>query len=103
MPDPRLEQLAQVLVNYSTEVKPRDRVGIVASPLAAPLMREIVRHVLRAGGYPYPLMGYDTYLGYFGFDDVFLTEANEDQLRHVSQIESMLRGEFEALDHPAQQ
>jgi leucyl aminopeptidase (aminopeptidase T) len=39
MPDPRVEQLAQVLVNYSTEVKPRDRVGIVGSPLAAPLMR----------------------------------------------------------------
>jgi aminopeptidase len=97
MPDPRLEQLAQVLVNFSTEVKPRDRVGIVASPLAAPLMRELVRHVLRAGGYPYPLMGYDTYLGYFGFDDVFLTEANEEQLQHVSQVETLLRAEFEGL------
>lgn len=97
MPDPRLEQLAQVLVNYSTEVRPRDRVGIVASPLAAPLMRELVRHVLRAGGYPYPLMGFETYLGYFGFDDVFLTEANEDQLKHVSQVETLLRAEFEAL------
>jgi aminopeptidase len=97
MPDPRLEQLAQVLVNYSTEVKPRDRVGIVGSPLAAPLMREIVRQVLRAGGYPYPLMGYDTYVGFFGFDDVFLTEGNDDQLQHVSQVESMLRGEFEAV------
>jgi aminopeptidase len=97
MPDPRLEQLARVLVNYSTEVKPRDHVAVVASPLATPLVREIVRQVLRAGGYPYPLMGYDTYLGYLGFDDVYLTEANEDQLQHVSRIESMLRGEFEAL------
>jgi aminopeptidase len=97
MPDPRLEQLAQVLVNYSVEVKPRDRVGIVASPLAVPLMRELVRYTLRAGGYPYPLMGHDTYVGYFGFDDVFLTESNDDQLKHVSQIESMLRGEFEGL------
>jgi aminopeptidase len=97
MPDPHLEQLAQVVVGYSTEVKPRDRVGIVGSPLAAPLMREMVRQVLRAGGYPYPLMGYDTYLGYFGFDDVFLTEASEDQLQHVSQIEAKLRGEFEGL------
>jgi len=97
MPDPRVEQLAQLLVNYSTEVKPRDRVGIVGSPLAAPLIRETVRHVLRAGGYPYPLMGYGSYLGYFGFDDIFLTEANEDQLQHVSQVESMLRSQFEAL------
>jgi aminopeptidase len=92
-----VEQLAQVLVNYSTEVKPRDRVGIVASPLAVPLMRELVRQVLRAGGYPYPLMGHDSYLGLFGFDDVFFAEANDDQLEHVSQVESMLRGEFEAL------
>jgi aminopeptidase len=92
-----MEQLAQVLVNYSTEVKPHDRVGIVGSPLAAPLMRELVRQVLRAGGYPYPLMGYDTYLGYFGFDDVILTEANADQLNHVSEIETKLRAEFEGL------
>ncbi len=97
MPDPRLEQLARVLVNYSTEVKPGDHVAVVASPLATPLVREIVRQVLRAGAYPYPLMGYDTYIGYFGFDDVFLTEANDDQLEHVSRIESMLRGEFEAM------
>jgi aminopeptidase len=97
MPDPRVEQLAQVLVNYSVEVKPRDRVAIVASPLAAPLIRELVRYTLRAGGYPYPLMGFDTYLGYFGFDDVFLAEANEDQLNHVSEIEAKLRCEFEGL------
>ncbi|MBM3122290.1 MAG: aminopeptidase, partial [Chloroflexi bacterium] len=97
MADPRLEQLASVLVNYSTEVKPKDRVGIVASPLAAPMVRELVRQVLRAGGYPYPLMGYDSYIGYFGFDEIFLSEANDDQLQHVSQIETMLRGEFEAL------
>ena len=97
MPDPRLEQLASVLVNYSTEVKPGDRVGIVGSPLAAPLMRELVRQVLRAGGYPFPLMGYENNLGYFGFDDIFLTEANEDQLQHVSEAEALLRAEFEAL------
>ncbi|MCJ7677232.1 MAG: aminopeptidase [Anaerolineales bacterium] len=97
MADPRLEQLARVLVNYSTAIKPRDRVGIVGSPLAAPLIRLIVRQVLRAGGYPYPLMGYDSYLAYFGFDDIFLTEASEEQLRHVSSVETMLRGDFEAL------
>jgi aminopeptidase len=97
MADPRVEQLAQVLVNYSTEIKPRDRVGILGSPQARPLMRELVRKVLHAGGYPYPLMGYDTYAGYFGFDDVFLTEANEDQLNHVSQVERLLRSEFESV------
>jgi aminopeptidase len=97
MADPRLEQLARVLVNYSTEIKPRDHVGVIASPLATPLVREIVRQVLRAGGYAYPLLGFDTYPGYFGFDDIFLTEANDDQLQHVSRIERMLRSEFEAL------
>ncbi len=97
MADPRLEQLARVLVNYSTAIKPRDHVAVIASPLATPLVREIVRQVLRAGGYPYPLMGYDTYLGYLGFDDVFLTEANDDQLQHVSRVEAMVRGEFEAM------
>jgi aminopeptidase len=97
MPDARLEQLASVLVHYSTEVKPRQHVAVIGSPAAQPLMREIVRQVLRAGGFAYPMMGFDTYLGYFGFDDIFLSEGSDEQIEHVSRVEAMVRGEFEAM------
>jgi len=35
MADPRLEQLARVLVNNSTAIKPRDHVAVIASCDAA--------------------------------------------------------------------
>ncbi len=52
MSDSRHARLADVLVGYSTRVQPDDLVLIEASVLAAPLVREIYRSVLRAGGHP---------------------------------------------------
>jgi aminopeptidase len=52
MHDPRLEKLADVLVNYSTAVKPNDVVRLSGSPICRPLLVEIYRAVVRAGGHP---------------------------------------------------
>jgi aminopeptidase len=54
MVDPRIEQLADVLVAHSTRVKEGDLVVIEASPVAAPLVRALYRRLLRAGGQPEP-------------------------------------------------
>jgi aminopeptidase len=97
MPDPRLTHVAQTLVRYSTNVRPGDRVAIYAGLPAEPLAAEVFREVLHAGGYPYPLLGYDSYLGMGGFDEIFFREANEDQIRHISGIEAMTRGELEVM------
>jgi aminopeptidase len=48
-----LERLAAVLVDYSTGVREGDLVCIDTGPAAAPLVREIWRHVLEAGGHPH--------------------------------------------------
>jgi aminopeptidase len=50
--DPRLEKLADVLVRYSTGVKPGDLVGITADPVAMPLIEAITEAVIKAGGNP---------------------------------------------------
>ncbi|HEX4132009.1 MAG TPA: aminopeptidase [Pirellulales bacterium] len=50
--DPRLEKLANVLVNYSTAVKPGDRVRLVGQAVARPLLVALHAAVLRAGAYP---------------------------------------------------
>jgi aminopeptidase len=97
MNDPRVDRLADILVHYSTDIKPKDHVAIYGSPDAEPLMRAVYSRVLQAGGYPYAIPGYEVYPGYTGFDDIHLAEANEDQLRHVSRIEHMARTEFEAI------
>jgi aminopeptidase len=97
MPDPRIQQAARLLIHYSTSIRPRDHVAIFASPEAEPLVAEVFREVLRAGGYPYVLMGLDTRPELGGFDDIFYAEANADQLQHVSRINRMVRSEFEAM------
>jgi aminopeptidase len=52
VPDARLAKLADVLVGYSTSVRPGDEVRIEGHPPTAPLIREVYRAALRAGGHP---------------------------------------------------
>jgi aminopeptidase len=52
MHDPRLEKLAGVLVKYSTGVKKDDVVQIRGGTVAEPLILEIVKAVVKAGGHP---------------------------------------------------
>ena len=49
MRDPRLEKLADVLVNYSVGVKPGQLVRISSPAIAAPLVVELYRKVVAAG------------------------------------------------------
>ncbi|MFH1940719.1 MAG: aminopeptidase [bacterium] len=50
--DPRLTKLARLLVEYSVEVKEGDKVVISGTTASEPLLREIYREVLQAGGHP---------------------------------------------------
>src|SRR2546425_10977359 len=52
MADSRHVKLAEVLVRYSTAVRPGDLVLIQAPAVAAPLVCELYRAVLAAGGHP---------------------------------------------------
>lgn len=52
MRDPRIDKLAEVLVNYSVAVKRNDVVRIVGSTVALPLVRAVYRQVVIAGGHP---------------------------------------------------
>jgi aminopeptidase len=52
MADIRLERLADVLVNYSTQVQPGEWVGVLGDVTALPALRAVYAAVVRAGGYP---------------------------------------------------
>jgi aminopeptidase len=52
MRDPRVEALAQILVRYSTEVRPGDQCVIQSTTTAEPLVQAVYEEVLRAGGLP---------------------------------------------------
>ncbi len=78
MIDPRCEKLADVLVNYSVAVKPGDWVLIQGDLLTAPMIEEIYRQVLRAGGHP------NTQIGSNGMTETFYKEASDEQLEWIS-------------------
>lgn len=74
MHDPRLEKLADVLVNYSTSVRHDDLVRIIGPPVARPLVTAVYRAVLRAGGHPMVEMVPDECA------EIKLEEASQEQL-----------------------
>jgi aminopeptidase len=95
--DNRISNLAKILVEYCIDVQPGDRVALMASTLASPLMLELQREVLRAGGHPH------TQLSIPGSNYIFFTEANEAQLEYVSPVAELYLTEFEGLIQLASQ
>lgn len=58
--DPRSYKVADLLVNYSTQVKPGDRVLIQTDSFASwPWVRAVYKKVLEVGGIPMPHIGLD--------------------------------------------
>lgn len=53
MRDPRLNKLAEILVNYSTRVQPGENVLIYAQGQVTPLTEALIAQVYAAGGHPY--------------------------------------------------
>ncbi|NIS81297.1 MAG: aminopeptidase [Anaerolineales bacterium] len=98
MTDYRVENLARILVQYSTKIRPKDRVAILGQPAATPLIREVYREVLRAGGYPYVLLAsVPTHMpGLADLGYLLLSEGNDDQLQHVNPFTKMVMENFDA-------
>lgn len=77
MADIRLQRMANVLVNYSLAIKPKDRLGIIASPVAADLVREVYRAAIHAGAYV------ETAIQIPGLAEIDLKEGSDDQLSYI--------------------
>ena len=91
MTDPRIEKLAQLLVNYCIRVKPGDRVALNSSSAAIPLVNETLRAIIRAGGMPYVIWNEES------FTEILLKEGNDDQLRHISEPEEIIFRSYDSL------
>lgn len=89
--DPRVKKLAEVLVHYSLKLKEGDLFQIQASDLAAPLIREVYREALKAGAHP------EVDVSIPGLAEVFLREANDAQLAHVSPARRLVTERYDAL------
>ena len=89
MRDARIDRLARVLVEYSADVQPGQRVGIVGYTAAAPMVEAVFEYVLARGGIPYPILELP------GQRALLLTKGSEAQLDVPSELDRMVFEEFE--------
>jgi aminopeptidase len=80
MRDPRVENLARILVGYSTKVKPGDTVLIEGPSAAEPLVAAVYEQVLRAGGQPVPALTFE------GQQAAYFRHASDEQLDWISPV-----------------
>jgi len=78
MRDPRVENLARILVGYSTEVKAGDTCLIEGPTAAEPLVAAIYERVLDAGGHPVVAMSFA------GQQPAYFKHASGEQLDWIS-------------------
>ena len=88
MSDVRREKLADILVNYSVEVKPGDWVIVMGDTITAPLVNDVVEKTLLAGGNPSIIFETEE------ISEIILRNATEEQLKWVSPF--MIQGVKEA-------
>jgi aminopeptidase len=84
MRDPRLSRLAEVLVGYSVGVQPGQLVRISGPSLAEPLIVELYRQVIAAGGHPFVQMTPDV------LEEIFYQTARDDQLGYLNPIRKFI-------------
>lgn len=84
MLDPRVDKLADVLVNYSVAIRPGDKVVVRGDTLAEPLLLAVYAKVLQAGGHPFMLTTLP------GTMELFYRYASDEQLQHVAEPRRLL-------------
>lgn len=90
MKDPRIEKLAQILVDYSANIKPGDRVAIEATTAAVPLVRAVYARVLERGGHPALLLDLTDQ------DEILFAKANDEQLEALPVFRKLAYDQFES-------
>lgn len=89
MPDTRIEKLARILVDYSTAVRPGEKVMIESSTLGEPLVRAVYRRVLEQGGNPQLLLSLPDE------DELLYASAGDAQLDFTPPLGRLMAEEFD--------
>lgn len=91
MVDIRAHKFAQILVDYSADVKPGDLVAIRATPLAEPVIRELFKLTLERGAYPHLLLEMPDQF------ELLEAHASDELLDFVPKFHQMAFEEFDVL------
>lgn len=90
MTDPRMLKHADILVNYSTEIQPGDRVVIQATTAAESMLEALIERILENGGTPYLITKLPKE------EAIFYKYAQEAQLVQTPEFLKMAYEQFEA-------
>ncbi len=91
MTDFRVQNLADLLVNYSVQVKKGDKALLRATTAGLPLLQAVYQAVLQCGAHP------EIQVNLPELDEVFLTFANSEQLDYVSSFDRLAMNAFDVL------
>jgi aminopeptidase len=89
MADLRVEKLAEVIVDYSIEVKSGDKVAIQGSTEAAPLIAAVYARTLQKGGHPLVQAALP------GLDELFFKYAGDAQIAWVPPTAELVMETFQ--------
>jgi aminopeptidase len=90
MSDPRVTKLAKVLIHYSLEIKPGQKLHISASPLAQELTLAAYEEAIKAGAHVYVEQPIEE------LSEIFFKFASDDQLDFVSPVSKLMVENFDA-------
>jgi aminopeptidase len=90
MADPRIENFARILVEYSTDIQPGDRVFLEVSTETLPFVQELYRRILQRGGRPCLQMEFPEQR------ELLLSLGAEDILGRENELMALAYREFEA-------
>jgi len=79
--DPRIANLARLVVDYCVSIKEGEEVSINGSVESIPFIRELVKEIVQRGGYPIIQITDESII------EAFYKYAPENVLRHISPIE----------------
>ncbi len=91
MINPMYEKYAQLVVNYSLNIKKGERIIIDSSAVAEEFTRAIYVEVLKAGAHPYLDIGIE------GLDELLYKYGSEEQLSYFDNVHTYIYKEFDCL------
>ena len=91
MTDPRTQNFARILVDYSTRVQPGDRVAVTTSTAAEPVAQALYTLILERGAYPHILMDFAEQ------EELLYAYASDEQLEYVPLFHKLAFEEFDVL------
>lgn len=91
MKDPRVQKHARLLIDFSLEVQPGEKVLIRGNQASLPLVTESYRAVIAAGGHPFVLWEEEA------FSEILLREGTAEQIQFVHEPQAILYEKYDCL------